>query len=148
MVPVTGATGQPHMKPDPITLDALMDLFKVQPMIPKLRGKKPVIDKHTGEPVMVRDPEKSPEVPENIRKRIEELLARPDVDGLCVFRVIAMDSSQFGRTSVMPFGPGCATFKKEEDAYEKHLNDLPSQRQYLTNVYRKKDHQKKNQSLT
>ena len=40
-----------------------------------------------------------------------------------------MDSTQFGARTAMPVGPR-NSFKNVEDVKGKHLNDLPSQRQY------------------
>jgi len=71
-----------------------------------------------------------------VRPQIVEMLARDDVEGAIGFENMQMGSSQMGaRTSVI-YGPGC-TFKSVDDVKGKHLNDLPSQRQYPRYVYSK-----------
>lgn len=49
--------------------------------------------------------------------------------GLVLFRNMDFNSSNFGCQSLVAIGPTC-TYKVIEECEGKHLNDLPSQRQY------------------
>jgi hypothetical protein len=61
---------------------------------------------------------------------VEEALRRkPDAIGVVLFENQTMDSSSRGAMTAMVIGP-TNTYKSAEDCEGKHLNDLPSQRQY------------------
>jgi hypothetical protein len=51
------------------------------------------------------------------------------ISHLVLFRNEQLDSSEVGRMTLCLVGPGC-TYKSIAELEGKHLNDLPSQRQY------------------
>lgn len=65
---------------------------------------------------------------------LDERLARTDVSGIVCYENLQMDSSQCGSRSAVIYGPGCAATTLEA-ALARHLNDLPSQRQYPVAFY-------------
>ena len=71
---------------------------------------------------------------ESLHERMNEMLARPDVDGMMAYQIPDMWSSQFGRISAVIFGPGCS-IKTAFDAAAGHLGETPSQFAYPTFVY-------------
>lgn len=58
-------------------------------------------------------------------------LEREGVTALVLFRNDNFNSSAFGAQTVMVIGPPF-TYKTVEEVEGRHLNDLPSQRQYAT----------------
>lgn len=107
-----------------LTRDELFLLFE-EPVY------KPVINRKTGLPAKNRDGSPKEfetgqrEIPPETKKKLEELLAREDVQGMVVFRCNMMDSSQFGRVTAVLFGPGCEN-KTLEELSSKRLGDVPS----------------------
>lgn len=67
---------------------------------------------------------------------LERTLQLPGTDGLIVFENVDLSSSQIGARTAVAYGPE-RTIKSLDDAKGRHLNDLPSQRQYPTAYYAK-----------
>lgn len=65
----------------------------------------------------------------SVHDKLERLWENPETEGLVLFMNNQFDSSQFGTCSAVSIGKNC-TYKSWEDCQGKHLNDLPSQRQY------------------
>lgn len=63
-------------------------------------------------------------------------LQLPGTDGLIVFENVDLSSSQLGARTAVAYGPE-RTIKSLDDAKGRHINDLPSQRQYPTAYYAK-----------
>jgi hypothetical protein len=63
--------------------------------------------------------------------KIEKILRDkfPTAEYAVLFVNLDMNSSQFGKWTVLPIGPD-QTFKTLAEVQDGHLNDLPSQRQY------------------
>lgn len=69
---------------------------------------------------------------ESVHEKILEAAARyPDAEAIVVFENVDMSSSRLGERSALVVGPS-NTFTNVEDASDKWLGDLPSERQYPT----------------
>lgn len=68
-------------------------------------------------------------ISEGIKRQLEAVLARPDVVGMILFRNVTLDSSELGRCSALPYGPGC-TYKTLEEIGGRPIGDVPSRFQY------------------
>ena len=66
---------------------------------------------------------------DSVHEKLAELLAKHSTDALVLFENHDMSSSSFGDRSAIAVGPDL-TYKSIEDCRGRHLNDLPSQRQY------------------
>jgi hypothetical protein len=71
-----------------------------------------------------------------VRASVLELLNQPGAEGVILFRNLQMDSSHLGEESFVAFGPGLSVVTIAQ-AEGKHLNDLPSLRQYPVEFARK-----------
>lgn len=123
------------MKPDfaqlpRISWDQLMNDYRQALTVAVLdeRGK-PTFDRY-GDPIMciVTDAAGKPvvEVPQTIRQQFARL--REGAIGFVRYCNMQLDSSELGRRSVVPYGPG-RQFKTLDDL-PPWINDLPSRRQY------------------
>jgi len=72
----------------------------------------------------------------SVHGKIEELLAKSDVNGAIVFENHDMCSSNLGARTAVIYGDN-QTYKTAEQAHGKWINDLPSQRQYADSYYEK-----------
>ncbi len=71
-------------------------------------------------------------------RAVEAMWADPEVTALVKFENHDFWSSQLGASTVMRIGPHCS-FHAPEELEGRHLNDLPSQRQYATVYCTKED---------
>lgn len=65
---------------------------------------------------------------------IAGLLAREDVAGIVCYECLMFGSSNLGHRTAVIYGPAC-TSPNLEFSLAKHLNDLPSRREYPTVYY-------------
>ncbi len=68
-----------------------------------------------------------------VLSRLEDVEHWPDVQGVIYFLNVDMSSSQLGKASMMPYGPGCTIEdieKVKENPMAFFLGDVPSRRQY------------------
>lgn len=68
---------------------------------------------------------------EEVHDKIREAIKSTQATHIVLFENLDMSSSSLGKRTALCVGPSC-TFKSPEDCEGKHLNDLPSQRQYPT----------------
>ena len=71
-------------------------------------------------------------------KKVRGWLVDPDTVGVVLFRNEDMWALHCGASSNMRVGTTC-TYKTIEECENRHINDLPSQRQYATAYVRRKD---------
>lgn len=62
----------------------------------------------------------------------------PETDGMICFMCQQMDSSRFGHTTAMVYGPN-RTYKTVKEVEGHHLYDLPSQREYPISYWSKEE---------
>lgn len=63
------------------------------------------------------------------RATLRRKVAETGATALVLFENVQMDSQSLGSKTVLAIGPDC-TYQDIEDVEDKHLGDLPSQREY------------------